>query len=386
MYAKCKSMDEARKVFDAIDRPDVVSYTALISGYADSDQEEAALELFTRMVSKPGSCEPNHLTFVAALKACSNLATRNSDKMGSLEKGVVLHARAAATRNLRHIYVGNSLVDMYSKCGSMVDARKVFDRMEEHDVVSWTSLLLGYAENSDNRLAVELFGCMKARVHCPSPNARACVPALVACGNLADLEAGKIIHAGICRSGLEDDEFVAASLVGFYGKCGDMTDAHLNFDGLLEKPDLATWSSLITGYSRQGSSDRVLDLFGQMKDTGVKADGVIFLAILTACTHAGLVETGKSYFRAMVAEFGITPGIQHYCCMVDLLGRSNRLEEAWSLAKTMPMEADAAVWRALLSACQKWRNATIGRAAFESLAESKSEYVLMANIYAMQEM
>ncbi|XP_024534155.1 pentatricopeptide repeat-containing protein At3g26782, mitochondrial-like [Selaginella moellendorffii] len=389
LYAKCGSLDRAQRVFHSIARPTVVSWTSLILGYVDVGDGATALELFERMKIQ-NTCQADAHCLVAALKACSLAAEKeeratDSTKLLGLEKTRSIHSDALARGYASNIFISSSLIDAYAKCGSMIEARAVFDSMPRHDVICWTSLLTGYAENDEPELCLQLFSCMRS--HGCSPDARTFVAALTACSSLADLETGKRIQQELSSHGFQNDCFVANSLIDFYGKCGCLAQAEKVFHAMgSSRRSLVSWSSLIAGYSRQGDAQRVFDLFQAMKDAGVGVNGITFLSVLTACSHTGLVEHGRRYFEEMVTRHAIAPEIEHYHCMVDLLGRANHLDEALEMVTTvMPFKPTVVTWKTVLGACRKWKNAKLGRVAFENLVKldpkQDSTYLLMSNLY-----
>ncbi|XP_024538081.1 pentatricopeptide repeat-containing protein At4g18520, chloroplastic isoform X1 [Selaginella moellendorffii] len=273
-YAKCGRMAQARQVFDKITHPNVVSWTTLINGYADSGDGELALEAFGRMLLS--GCQADSRAFVAVLMACSILATKGrapakqnggkNIKEKCLQRGVAIHSLVEERHCGSDPFVASTLVDMYTNCGSLDDARNVFDKMPSHGVVSWTALVMGYAENGSGEIALELFSRMIFE-GC-DPNPRTYVAALVACGSLAALQTGKqLVHALVCKAGVESEVYVANSLVNFYGTCGSMGDAEQVFDSVKNKT-VFTWSAMIEGYSHQGDARHVFATFWKMKDEG----------------------------------------------------------------------------------------------------------------------
>ncbi|XP_024534143.1 pentatricopeptide repeat-containing protein At3g12770-like [Selaginella moellendorffii] len=393
LYAKCGSMVDAILAFYRMETRDVVSWTSLILGYGESGEGELGLELFRQMQAQ--GCYPDARTYVSVLRACGDCADRDENvtqvdgklvKVTSLEKAFPLHCQAARDGFLDNVFVATSLVDVYAKCGSLLDARMVFDRMQYHSPVSWNALILGYAENGDAEVALDIFSRMRAQDGCEASDSRAFVAALIACGSLVALELGKVVHGEVLRLGLETDTYVANCLVDFYSRCASMASAHRVFESISSSSrNLVTWSALMCGYSRRGKTDMVFSLFEMLKNEGHRADGITFLALLTACSHAGLVERGKRYFQEILSSQETKPLAQHYDCMVDLLGRANYLDEAVLLVKSMPYKPNVVTWNAVLGACRKWKNVELGRLAFNTLVElnekQASTYLTMASIY-----
>ncbi|XP_024544684.1 pentatricopeptide repeat-containing protein At3g02330, mitochondrial-like [Selaginella moellendorffii] len=391
MYTKCGAMVEARGIFEKMERRDSVSWNCIILGYALAGDGSLALELFERM--KMEGCVPDSVTYVAALKACSSLAEAEAEapgldgklvKAGSFETGRRIHRQASQGGDESDLFVATTLVDMYAKCGCMAEARSVFGRMEEPSVVSWTAVILGYAQTGECELALQFYARMKQRFCVP--DAFTYVAALKACGSLGALERGRRIQADISSAGLQGDVFVANALVDFFGQVGSMGEAEEVFQTISPK-NLVSWSALMAGYSFQGNVGRVLELFERMRreQPGIRPDEITFRTILTACSHAGMVDRGKECFEEMAGVFGIRPGLDHYNCMVDLLGRANHLEEAVAMAREMPFEATLVTWTTILGACHKWKDVEAARVAFDAVVamdpKHAAAYVLMSNIY-----
>ncbi|XP_024541471.1 pentatricopeptide repeat-containing protein DOT4, chloroplastic-like [Selaginella moellendorffii] len=389
-YSKCGSLGDARRVFASMPQHDLVSCNALMLVLAENGEEVAAMDLLKGLEQR--GCVSNARTFLAALKACSNLAEKETGeqidgrvvKVLSLERGREIHRKAEMILGREMTtFVSNTLVDMYCKCGSVIDARGVFERMASRSLVSWNALILGYAENGHGDAALELFSRMKLEGY--APDARTFAAGLKACEILVALDAGKKIYAEVCRTGLENEAGLASCVLDFHSRCGSMDESHRIFESLSSR-DSVTWTALLFGYGRQGDTKGVFDLFHGMVDEGLEVDGITLLCILSACSHAGLVETGEAWFGSMSSKFAVTPSIEHYHCMVDIRGRANRVDDALALIQAMPFEPSTVTWRTLLAACKKWKNVAVGRIAFESLIRldrrDTAVYLLMSSLYA----
>eukprot|EP01018_Ginkgo_biloba_P026430 Gb_07153 [translate_table: standard] len=373
MYAKCKDIENARQVFDKMSERNVVSWTAMIAGYTRNGFDREALKLFSQM--HLGSLIPSAIAIVSILPACARLA--------ALQQGKEIHDYIIRRQFDSVIFVSNALIDMYAKCRNTDFARQVFYKMPQRNVISWTAIIAGYAQNGHAYEALQLFHQMQLADMKPNPITMTSV--LPTCAHLAALQHGKAIHSYIIRRGFESDIFVGSALIDMYSKCGDIELAHLVFDKMSRR-DVVSWNALIVGYGMHGHGENALELFNQMKLSGMKPDHVTFLAVLSACCHAGLVDEGWQYFDSMSLNYHTTPGLQHYACMVDLLGRAGRLDEAHDFIKKMPVEPRANVWGALLSACRTYCHIELGKCAAEHLFELEPEnpgyYVLLSNIYA----
>ncbi|XP_024531912.1 pentatricopeptide repeat-containing protein At2g33680-like [Selaginella moellendorffii] len=392
-------MEDSQAVFDRTSRLNVVCWNALILGYAENGDDAMALGWFEQFMQCCGGVADSW-TFVGVIRACSSLASRESvesrtgTKIISLEKGMAVDSRARSGCQ-SSIYVASSLIDMYAKCGSMVDARRVFDKAPSatRDVVLWTTLVLGYAENGDGEAALEIFQLMKSEgCHL---DVRVFAAALKACAVCSDLRSGEAVYEETCRHGIGQDPVVVSCLVDLYGKCGSVAGAQRTFD--CSGPcGTVTWNALIAAYARQGDSGKVFETFSKMLDEAaareqgesngaglyLKPDSLTLVSVLTACSHAGLADKGKHILEAMPGKFGIQPSIEHYHCLVDLLGRANRVEEALAMVEAMPFEASAVTWTTLLGSCKSVEDIEVAKVAFDSLVSlndrKSSAYVLMA--------
>eukprot|EP01018_Ginkgo_biloba_P008465 Gb_26313 [translate_table: standard] len=372
-YAQHGQVDEALKLFQKIPVKDVISWTAIIAGYVQNGCYDEALKLFQEMQLQ--GVKPSSGTFASVLPACANLA--------ALHEGKELHEDIIKSGFQYDIFVGNALVDMYAKCQRIEDAQKVFQEMPRRDLVSWNSMIAGYTQNGYFTEALKLFQQMQ--LMCVKPNPDAFASVLSACANLAALHEGKKIHEGIVSCGFHSDVFVGSALIDMYAKCGSIDDARNVFDNML-KQDVVLWNAMIVGYATHGCGKEALQLFEQMQHLDTKPNLVTFVGVLTACCHAGLVDDGCQYFDAMSQDYHIVPAMKHYCCMVDLLGRAGRLDEALNFINKMPIQPDATVWGTLLGACTIHINIELGEHVAEQLFESDprnaAHYVALSNIYA----
>eukprot|EP01018_Ginkgo_biloba_P036306 Gb_38750 [translate_table: standard] len=372
-YVKFGSLESARHLFDKMPERDGVSWNGMIAGYAQNGHLEAALRLFCQM-----QCEgirPDQFTFCSVLCACANLPV--------LEQGKQVHTQIIKTDFESNVFVGSALIDMYAKCGSIYVARHVFDNMPERNVVSWNAMVAGYSQQWRGEEAVNVFCQM--RLAGMKPNQFSFGSVLNACSSLAALEQGKHVHADIIKSGFESNVFVGSALIDMYAKCGCIEDARRVFDKMPQR-NLVSWTTLITGYAQNGHGNDVLQLFEEMVRIGLKPDHITFIGVLSACSHAGLIDEGLLYFDSMVRDHCIKPRPDHYACMIDLLGRAGRLDEAEVFINNMPFEPDAVVWGALLSACRIHGNMELGKRAAECLSKleplNAASYVLLSNIYS----
>ncbi|XP_027360150.1 pentatricopeptide repeat-containing protein At5g16860 [Abrus precatorius] len=421
MYAKCGKMEEANKVFQRMKFKDVVSWNAMVAGYSQAGRLGLALSLIEKMqegiikldvvtwtaviagyAQRGQGCEaldvfrqmcncgsrPNVVTLISVLSACASV--------GALLHGKETHCHAIKfILNLDGHYPGdddlmviNGLIDMYAKCQSTEVARMMFDSVspKERDVVTWTVMIGGYAQHGDANHALQLFSEMFKMDNSIKPNDFTISCALMACARLAALRFGRQIHAYVLRNHYDSIvRFVANCLIDMYSKSGDVDTAQIVFDNMPER-NAVSWTSLMTGYGMHGRGEDALRVFDEMRKVPLVPDGITFLVVLYACSHAGMVDHGIDFFYRMSKDFGVDPGAEHYACMVDLLGRAGRLDEAMKLINGMPVEPTPVVWVALLSACRTHSNVELGEFAANRLTKLESgndgSYTLLSNIYA----
>ncbi|KAL2509821.1 putative pentatricopeptide repeat-containing protein [Forsythia ovata] len=372
-YAKMGSLEDAQRVFDDIPEKNVVSWTAIMSGYIGIGRLTEAVSLFRRSLEM--GLRPDSFTLVRVLSACSQL--------GDSRAGEWIHRYVLDIGMGRNVFVNTSLVDMYTKCGNMEKARAVFEDMPERDIVSWSAMIQGYAANGLPKEALEIFHRMqKDNLR---PDCYAMVGVLSACARLGALEFGE------CASGLmERNEFLSnpvlgTALIDMYAKCGKMDVAWEVFRGMKVK-DLVVWNAVISGLSMSGHVKAAFGCFAQVEKYGLKPDGNTFMGLLCGCTHAGLVNDGRRFFYSMSSAYYLAPTVEHYGCMVDLLGRAGLLDEAHKLIKSMPMKANSIVWGALLGGCRVYRDTQLAEHVLKQLIEleplNSGNYVLLSNIYS----
>ncbi|GMY10863.1 pentatricopeptide repeat-containing protein At2g33680 [Fagus crenata] len=372
MYGKCGSLDDALKMFEQSGDKDSITWSAMITGYAQSGDSNKALKLFSHMHFS--RIKPSEFTFVGVINACSDI--------GAIMEGKQVHGYSLKMGYESQIYMMTALVDMYAKCGSLVDARKGFDYLREPDFVLWTSMIGGYVQNGKNESALSLYCRMQMEGILPNELTMASV--LKACSSLAALEQGRQIHAHIVKHGFSLEIPIGSALSTMYAKCGSLEDVDLVFRRMPTR-DVVSWNVMISGLSQNGSGHDALKLFEEMQLENTKPDDVTFVNILSACSHLGLVEQGWVYFKMMFDKFGIVPRLEHYACMVDILGRAGKLNEAKAFIESSTIDHGMCLWRILLSACRNYRNFKLGAYAGEKLMElgsqESSAYVLLSSIY-----
>ncbi|KAL1567956.1 pentatricopeptide repeat-containing protein, mitochondrial-like protein [Salvia divinorum] len=376
-YAKCREMFSAEKVFLGIasDCLSVVSWNALIAGFAYFEEWEKAIKVYIRML---------RVDFRPDASTVLNLLSSMAQQSDSLLCGMLVHAHGVKIGCYADITVLNTLVCMYSKCGAIGSARYIFDCMSVRSCVTWTVMIGAYADKGDLDEALSLFHVMEAAGE--KPDSVTVFHLIAACGKVGGLEVGRWIDAYSTAKGLKKDLMVCNALIDMYSKCGSMEHAESVFLAMDEK-NVVSWTALISGFALNGRSQEALNYFDRMLKSGEKPNHVTVLAVLQACTHAGLLEKGWEIFNMMTSEYHLLPGLDHYACVADLFGRLGKLKEALRFIQEMPVTPDAGIWGALLSACKIHRELEIAEHAachlFRLAPRAAAPYVEMANIYAL---
>ncbi|KAG6521796.1 putative pentatricopeptide repeat-containing protein At5g52630 [Zingiber officinale] len=373
LYSNCSDLASADRVLQTSDSDDPVPWNTLIVNCTRSARHEHALSLFVQM----------HLRGLALDEFTFPSALNSAAFSGDSGIGRCIHCMVLRSGFDSHRHVANALVDMYVKMRDFTHARGVFDQMPERDVVTWTSLLVGHARQGSHEVALQLYSDMLARG--VEPDEFAVAGVLSSCASSTALELGRQVHAAIVHRGLDAFVSVSNALITLYARSGSIDEARAVFEKSLCRRDAVTWTALIMGYAQNGRGGDSLRLYDAMLRAGARPDYVTFIGLIFACSHAGLVESGRVHFESMEKVYGITPGPEHYSCMVDLLGRSGRVEEAVELLGRMDGEPDATVWKSLLAACRVHRNIPLAERAAERLFKLAPEdavpYVMLANVY-----
>ncbi|KAG8388699.1 hypothetical protein BUALT_Bualt02G0152500 [Buddleja alternifolia] len=368
MYVKFNLLDEAQFLFDQMLDRNVVSWTTMIAAYSNSELNYKALEMLIMMLRD--GVRPNMYTYSSVLRACEGFSNLKQLHCCIIKVGLEFD-----------VFVRSALIDIYSRWGDLQAALYVFNEMVTSDLVVWNSIIGGFAQNSDGDEAMNLFIRMKRSGFWADQSTLTSV--LRACTSLALLELGRQVHVHVIK--FNRDLVLNNALLDMYCKCGSLKDANYTFT-LMAVKDVISWSTMIIGFAQNGYSRKALDLFEAMKSSGTKPNYITILGVLFACSHAGWVKDGQYYFESMKMLFGIDPGREHYGCMVDLLGRAGKLEEAVKLIQQMKCEPDAVTWRTLLGACRVHRNMDLAEyAAKKVLSLDRNDagtYILLSNIYA----
>ncbi|KAI0492087.1 hypothetical protein KFK09_026352 [Dendrobium nobile] len=400
-YGKCGMTEGAQRIFNGLVWKDKVTWNALIASFAQNGLFEESLQLLRHM--KVCRLDLDVVTYSGIISSLTQTSLSNEAMMvfdellnAGLKPDVVAIASVLPSisgldyckqthgYSFRHGLetdrrVRNALVSVYSKCGSIQYAKQVFEAIRDRDVISWSSLVVGYSQNLYFVESLETFReMMLAEME---PNPVTITSALSACAGASGLRLGKELHLWAIKNSFEGQAFVGSALIDMYAKCGRIKNSRTVFD-LMDDRNLVSWNSMIGGYAIHGLAHNALEIFEMV----TKPDDVSFIAALSACSHGGLVEEGIAIFSRM-KEFKLTPRESHYACMVDLLARSGRIEQALALVRTiMPAQASVEIWGVLLGACKVHSNLEIGVYTGEQIIESGSAnsgyYVLFSNVLA----
>ncbi|XP_066366565.1 pentatricopeptide repeat-containing protein At4g21300 [Miscanthus floridulus] len=374
IYFKCKDVRMAQNVYDAARAIDVVIGSTMISGYVLNGMSEEALQMFRYLLEQ--CIEPNAVTVASVLPACAGMA--------ALPLGQEIHGYVLRNAYEGKCYVESALMDMYAKCGRLDLSHYIFSKMSLKDEVTWNSMISSFSQNGEPQEALDLFRqmCMEGIKY----NNVTISSALSACASLPAIYYGKEIHGVIIKGPIKADIFAESALIDMYAKCGNMELALRVFEFMPDKNEVS-WNSIISAYGAHGLVKESLSFLHRMQEEGYKPDHVTFLALISACAHAGLVEEGLKLFQCMTKEYLIAPQMEHFACMVDLYSRSGRLDKAIQFIADMPFKPDAGIWGALLHACRVHRNVELADVASQELFKldpgNSGYYVLMSNINAV---
>ncbi|CAI9283880.1 unnamed protein product [Lactuca saligna] len=409
LYSDHGELKSARKVFSRYPSlPPTFLWNLIIQAYSKTARNKESLHLFKEM-HLLGGCHslavPDDYTFTFTITACSHHRTL----LGFAQN---CHTMVIKLGYDSDVCVGNALVNMYVVYSRTESAQKVFDEMSRRDTVTWTSLVKGYATGGKIPQAEELFAKMPERnevswavmiagyvghkmynhaLRCfnemlingdVEPNEAIYVSVLSACAHLGQLNQGKWIHFYIDKNGVPKTSNIATALIDMYAKCGKIDYAKQVFNGI-NKRDLLTWTSLISGLSMHGLGKDALQMFTEMLAENIKPDNITLVSVLNACSHSGKVKEGILIFNNMERLWGISPKLEHFGCLIDLLSRAGELEDAFKAVKKMGMEPDGVIYRALLSACRLHGNAGLAERIIEHVTRRDGGgHVLLSNLYA----
>ncbi|KAL6905498.1 hypothetical protein ACP4OV_003099 [Aristida adscensionis] len=387
-YGRSGLVPHARQVFDETPRRDLVLCNAMVSCYASHGLAREAWSLFASMRRSSGASgglSGDGFTFSALLGTpCRGRGAGDAHAEVLLRLGALAHGLVLRLGLLADVVVATALLDMYAKRGRVADARRVFDAMAVRNVVSWNAIIVCYGRHGGGgKGAVELFlqmlrgGCF--------PDELTLASVLSSCANMAAANEATQVHTYAIKRGLQGFLQVSNALIMAYGKNGFVGEATRIF-ATIDNPDIVTWSSMVSAYAYLGLAKDAVHVFERMLQEGVQPDGIAFLGVLSACGHAGLIEDGLQYFLMMTRGYRIDPGPEHLACLVDLLGRAGRIEDAHNVLVKLSCERNADVIGAFLSACKMRGKIELAKWAAERLLclepSEPVNYVLMSNAFA----
>ncbi|KAK6927418.1 Pentatricopeptide repeat [Dillenia turbinata] len=405
-----KDMVYAHKLFKQVTEPNMYLYNALIRAYTHNHFYKLAIDVYKQLLKDPQGKNhvfPDKFTSPSLIKVCTALMNQ--------ELGFQVHAQVCKFGPKLSFATGNLLLHMYSKFDDLKSVCKVFEEMTERDVFSWNCLISGHARLGQMKKARLIFEEMPektivtwttmisgyTRIECYSdalhvfqqmqevdgvkPDVISIIAVLPACAKLGALEIGKWIHMYCDKKGFLEHRCVCNALIEMYAKCGEINQAMDLFTQMSAK-DVISWSTMIVGQANHGRARQAVELFQEMQKSEVKPNVITFVGVLSACAHAGFLVEGLKYFESMTETYCIEPGIEHYSCLVDLLGRCGCLDRALQVINKMPMKPDATIWGSLLSSCRTYGNLEIAVVAMEHLLELEPDdtgnLVLLSNLYA----
>ncbi|XP_073300938.1 pentatricopeptide repeat-containing protein At1g25360 isoform X1 [Primulina huaijiensis] len=407
-YVKNEDLDSARKVFDGMDEKLVVAWNAMISGYVEKGLVFQVFEMFRKMQSL--GINFDDFTYTNILSACADaglflhgkevhayiLRTETKSPghfLASVSNALItLYWKCGKIYQARHVFdtacikdlvSWNAILSAYVSAGQIVEASSIFNQMREKNLLSWTVMISGLAQNGSSEEALKLFNQMKS--HGLEPCDYAFSGAVISCAILAALEQGRQLHGQLVRLGFDSSLSAGNALITMYSRCGALDAAHKVF---LTMPflDSVSWNAMIAALGQHGHGVQALELFNEMLEENILPDRITFLTVLTACSHAGLVEEGQHNFDVMQKVYAITPGEDHYARLIDLLCRAGELSKAKDVVQSMPFEPAAPVWEALLAGSRLHGNIELGVHAaeqlFEKIPQHDGTYILLANMFA----
>uniref|UniRef100_A0A5B7C1L6 DYW domain-containing protein n=1 Tax=Davidia involucrata TaxID=16924 RepID=A0A5B7C1L6_DAVIN len=373
IYAQHKALGDAYALFDAMRERDSVSWSVMVGGFAKVGDYMNCFGTFREYI-RSGE-RPDNYTLPLVIRACR-------DTM-DLQMGRLIHHIVYKFGLHSDTYISAALVDMYAKCRVIEDARQLFDKMLNRDLVTWTVMIGACAECGNANESLVLFDRMGEEGVVPDKVAM--VTVVNACAKLGAMHKARLVHDYIWRKNFSLDVILGTAMVDMYAKCGSIDSARDIFNRMKAK-NVITWSAMIAAYGYHGQGSEALDLFPMMLRSGILPNRITFLSLLYACSHAGLVEEGLWFFNLMWEDYSVRQDVKHYTCMVDLLGRAGRLDEALNLIEDMTVEKDEGLWGALLGACRIHGHIEMAEKAAKSLLElqprNPGHYVLLSNIYA----
>lgn len=374
MYNKCRLVDYAKRLFDKINPKNVVAWNALIGGYFLNAQPLESLACLKRML-EDDNLYPDAITIINLLPSCAQL--------GALLEGKSLHGYAIRIGFLPHVVLETALIDLYGSCGKLKLAEQIFGQMREKSLITLNAMVAAYVDNGRNMEAIELFQDLMNKPL--KPDAITFASILPAYSEATSLREGKQAHGYILKSPHHLNTYVLNSAVYMYAKYGELGTAQEIFDQILFK-DISSWNTIIMAYAIHGFGRRSIDLFYKLRDKGIKPNESTFVSLLTSCSISGMVEEGWKFYNSMKRDYKLDWGIEHYGCMLDLLGRTGDLDKAKSFIGKMPLEPTARIWGSLLTASKNNTSIEFAEHAAKHILSLEHDntgcYILLSNLYA----
>ncbi|KAM5550427.1 putative pentatricopeptide repeat-containing protein [Rosa sericea] len=406
-YVKCDKIKDAYETFLMISRRDLISWNTMLVAFAGIGYSTKFVNLLNGLL-KEGMI-PDHITILTIIQFCSAVLRAEKVKEAhsySIKAGFLLDDTEpnignaildayAKCGNMDYAFkifqslsqkraTCNSMISAYVNCGSHDDAQMVFNSMSETDLISWNLMVRAYAENDCPAEAVNLFYVLQDQGM--KPDAMTIMSLLPVSAQISSVHLLRQCHGYVVRAFLHD-VYLTGALLDMYAKCGAIVCAYKLFQSSLHK-DLVMFTAMIGGFAMHGMGEEALGVFSHMPELGIKPDNVIITAVLSACSHAGLVNEGLKIFYTIEAVYGVKPTVEQYACVVDLLGRGGRVDDAFSFVSKMPIEANANIWGTLLGACRTHHMVDLGRIVadhlFEIEVDNIGNYVVMSNLYASE--
>ncbi|KAJ8449908.1 hypothetical protein Cgig2_029270 [Carnegiea gigantea] len=369
-------MSYAHKIFSQIEYPNIFTWNTMIRGYAESGDARPAVDLYTQM--RVTSVQPDTHTYPFLLKAVA--------KILDIKIGEKVHCVAIKDGYVSLVFVQNSLVHLYATCEQAESAHKVFELMPVRNLVTWNSVMNGFALNGRPNEVLTIF--RKMSLEDVEPDGFTMVSLLCACAELGALALGRRVHVYMFKVGLTENLHAVNALLDLYAKCGRIREAKTVFNEMKDR-SVVSWTSLVVGLAVNGLGYEAIELFKEMEMKGWMPTDITLVGVLYACSHCGMVAEGFNYFNEMKVKYGIVPKIEHHGCMVDLLGRAGKVREAYEFIQNMPMQPNAVIWRTILGACSIHGHLDRAETARAKLLELEpnhcGDYVLLSNLYASEQ-
>ncbi|KAF3457488.1 hypothetical protein FNV43_RR02146 [Rhamnella rubrinervis] len=376
MYSKCSEVEGAMRVLDMVPGNNIISYNSVLNGLLEHGKLKEAIEVLSMMVDEHLVWDT--VTYITIFGLIAQLK--------NLRLGLQVHSRVLKTEiEWNNAFLNSAIIDMYGKCGKIINAMKFFSCLQTHNVVSWTTIIAAYLQNGCFEEALNLFRKMK--LEGITPNEYSFAVSLNSSACLSSLRHGDLLHASAEKSGFKNHIIVGNALINMYAKSGNIAAANEVFSNIPYRNSV-TWNTMISGYSHYGFGKEALNVFQDMLAAGECPNYVTYIGVLSACAHLGLVQQGFYYLNCLMKENGIEPGVEHHTCIVMLLSRAGLLDKAESYMRFTPVKWDVVAWRTLLNASHVHRNYGLGRRVADVIVEmypnDEGTYILLSNMYAKE--